>query len=808
MVLVGLACFAGGAGLAYFHPLAPIPLLVGFCLWVVAVFLWQHLWIFVLPAMLPVVGLASWTGWFTFEEFDILVLGAAAGAYLRLGLSSHRGSETTRRPERFSVISLVLILLFSVSLVLALYRGFADAGGFSFGWFQGYDEPMNSLRLFKSFFLALLLMPLMQNELRKSDSKAIGLLSKGMVFGLGAAALACLWERAAFPGALNFSGDYRTTALFWEMHTGGAALDGFLALTAPFAVRETLRAKGPVQLVIALSLVALAVYACLTTFSRGVYLGAVVSLGLLVLLLYRCDKVRSGTNVSGSLVKAAVIVVSACIASYLGFRSGGYRALISILGVFAITLLFGNVARSLSPREGGLALSIGAVLGALSLGFALVFAKGAYIAFTVAFLICLTIRWWQRSRGSEPSGVSAIAGYLWLIVSAMLVAYAWGGEPALVDMSIALSLLCAVFIGNVRARQPLWPNDLRWQGMAFGSVLMLAGSVAIFSGGAYMSERFSTSEGDLEVRIQHWSRSLDLLQSQTDWLFGKGLGRFPATYFYSSRMGEFPGSYHLQSEGGDNYLKLSGPRYANDGGEYLRVSQRVPVEPDGKYLLEFDVRSDKDIVLKLEICEKHLLYRAGCVDPVVRLKASGQAWQHVTEPLDGKDLTGGPWYAPRLGFFSIALESAGVADVDNFSLVRGDGRNLLANGNFSSDMAHWFFTSDHYHLPWHIKNIFLNVLFDQGWVGLLIFILLGGGALWRLILGGARGHVAAPYLASSLVWALVVGGFDSLLDVPRLAFLFYLLVLLSLMLNGSAAPVARASGPSRKSSSRSRTAHQ
>ena len=62
------------------------------------------------------------------------------------------------------------------------------------------------------------------------------------LFGLGGAALSVLWERLAFTDLLNFSSDYRVTGLFWEMHIGGAALDGFLALTVPFVARDLVRA--------------------------------------------------------------------------------------------------------------------------------------------------------------------------------------------------------------------------------------------------------------------------------------------------------------------------------------------------------------------------------------------------------------------------------------------------------------------------------------------------------------------------------------------------------------------------------------
>ena len=58
------------------------------------------------------------------------------------------------------------------------------------------------------------------------------------------AALTVVWERYAFTGLLNFSSDYRATGMFWEMHVGGAALDGYLALGVPFVVWAFMRTSG------------------------------------------------------------------------------------------------------------------------------------------------------------------------------------------------------------------------------------------------------------------------------------------------------------------------------------------------------------------------------------------------------------------------------------------------------------------------------------------------------------------------------------------------------------------------------------
>jgi hypothetical protein len=135
----------------------------------------------------------------------------------------------------------------------------------------------------------------------------------------------------------------------------------------------------------------------------------------------------------------------------------------------------------------------------------------------------------------------------------------------------------------------------------------------------------------------------------------------------------------------------------------------------------------------------------------------------------------------------LAAENPGSRiEIDNISLIGPDGRDLLTNGNFSRDMTGWFTTSDRFHLPWHIKNLGLNVLFDQGAVGLLLFLTLTGCALFRLVVGATRMHPFSPFLAAAMSGFLLVGLFDSLLDVPRLAFLFYLLTFVALVLRPGA----------------------
>lgn len=93
-------------------------------------------------------------------------------------------------------------------------------------------------------------------------------------------------------------------------------------------------------------------------------------------------------------------------------------------------------------------------------------------------------------------------------------------------------------------------------------------------------------------------------------------------------------------------------------------------------------------------------------------------------------------------------------------------------------------------MPWHIKNMAAHVLFDQGLVGLCLLALLVASALWRVVLGPARTHPLAAGVAGGLAGFLVVGLFDSLLDIPRVAFLFYFLVLIGLSLQPPRLPPA------------------
>ncbi len=817
--LTGLLCLVLSSILAYHHPLSPawaaasVAVLVGLGAWQPRCIWWLP------PALLPLIGLAPWTGWIVFEEFDLLLLALLAGAYARLVFPNRlaetsaaaQGDQSRRHrgsPQGAYALVALAVLLFAASVIIAMLRGFDDAGGFSFGWFQGYHEPMNSLRLAKPFFLALLWWPLWRAAQRTSPEESNQALSLGLMLGMATVALVALWERLAFTGLLNFSTDYRTTALFWEMHVGGAALDGFLALTVPFVLRELMLARSSRRWMLAAGVMLLAAYVSLTTFSRGVYLAVPLGLGLTAWLHTRqvawgSTNARTAPGTTATLASGvgwgaslAWVVLFMALATWM-FPTSGYRGMLALLGSQGLLMLLLPRLRLLGPTHWATVYFGGALLSACAWGVAWFVPKGAYIAYAlVATGTALTVATGYLRPTQSPtirSNVMAAMGLLATWATMVAVAKHWGGDAAAeraAAVAVALLMLLPVLVLLTR-RNKIQSNapaaSLRSQLAVLGTMAISGALVAVFAGGAYMGERFSTGGKDFGGRLLHWQIGVNALVGPWDWALGKGQGRYPSSHFNSGLVEDQTGDYRLrQDSNGQAHLAMSAGKHILGWGEMFRISQRISA-PLGATQVQFDAHVKTPVTLHFEVCEKHLLYNNACLIEKIEVKPAapgGPAWQSLSAVLDGeRNPSRGSLWAPKLIMFSVGVYTNGaVAEVDNLKLLDSTGTNLLSNGDFSHDMAQWFFTSDRHHMPWHIKSMFMHVFFDQGVVGLVLWLALTAGALWRVSCGNARHHTLSPAIAGSLLGFAVVGLFDSLLDVPRLAALYYLLVLVALVL--------------------------
>lgn len=341
----GAALAAAGLALclAQRHPLWPIAMVTAWALWALWVAWQPGAWLWLLPAALPVANLSPWTGWLVFEEFDLLVLGALCALHARRWWADDRpplGSDSPWRTQRGrAVLTGALWLLAMVGWAIGSSRaggGIGDLSGFA-----AHEDPLWSLRASKGLIWALLLWPWMREELAAAPRRSMHRVGRGMLLGLVAVGAVVLDERLAYPGLYDFASHYRTTALFWEMHVGGAAIDAYLALATPFAAWALWRAHAERQIarwLLASLLAVLVTYACLTTFARGVYLATVAS--MLVLVLAMCAQLAAQGRESRWLRRLAqattalVVIATASGLLALSLQAwGGAGMLLSALGL-------------------------------------------------------------------------------------------------------------------------------------------------------------------------------------------------------------------------------------------------------------------------------------------------------------------------------------------------------------------------------------------------------------------------------------------------------------------------------------------
>lgn len=278
LITAGLAVAAWGV---VGYPV--LPYLLGLVLGGYALLIWHRpqAMLIILPAALPLLDLAPWSGRFFFDEFDLLLLISVSIGYARLPPLS-----TRTRPD--PLLRLALILL-GLTYAVGLARGLlplqvADANAWGH-----YYSIYNALRIAKGALWAFLLYGLLARMHVAGPRIALGL-----VLGLAGTVVVVLWERLAFPGLANFADVYRATGPFSQMHTGGADLEAYLILALPFLLhlifvrREAwLRLAGGVLFVAA-------TYAMMVTFARIGYAAyaVVMLLTLSMLLLARTRRAR------------------------------------------------------------------------------------------------------------------------------------------------------------------------------------------------------------------------------------------------------------------------------------------------------------------------------------------------------------------------------------------------------------------------------------------------------------------------------------------------------------------------------------
>ena len=127
--------------------------------------------------------------------------------------------------------------------------------------------------------------------------------------------------------------------------------------------------------------------------------------------------------------------------------------------------------------------------------------------------------------------------------------------------------------------------------------------------------------------------------------------------------------------------------------------------------------------------------------------------------------------------FSIAvLEADAPVRLDAVELIDPRGRQVLKNQDFAQGPKYWSSIADGNFLPWHIDNLFLEILIERGLLGLFSLAAVGVGALVLVARGVVRQRRLALVIGISISAAFLVGAVVSFMEIPRVSFMLWLLL--------------------------------
>jgi len=459
------------------------------------------------------------------------------------------------------------------------------------------------------------------------------------------------------------------------------------------------------------------------------------------------------------------------------------------------------IAGPLAAPQRFRALALGMTLGLAAVSLATVWEVWLFTGFSTATDYRVTATFASMHTGGGHIGAWLVAAlpFAWALLLferapavrifgavsfllgmfAVLATVARSGIGAVVVLSLVLGLGLVPLMRGARGPRT------RVAGAAAVALAGLAVLAAGIYGGDYLRARFARVAEDAQIRLAHAHKTLAMMDGGARaWLFGMGLGSFPRTHLVSN-LDEQPGSYRFVREGGRAHLSL------NSGGT-LYWAQAVSARPQTRYAVELDLRSEgRGERLEIALCEKILFNSHRCAWSGTRIDARIPGWQHREIVFDSGEVGSGHWWNRRPVQFSLYNPQRGTAiDIAGVRLRDAAGNDVLANGDFARGADRWFFKSGN-HLPWHVKNLWLHTLFEQGILGLIALGALAAVAVTRLARAARHGEAPALTLLAATAALLALGFVESFLDAPRLA-----LVLLLLLLAGAGAE-AVSDGPAR-----------
>lgn len=680
-------------------------------------FLLPRVWLVVLPLATVGIDITPWTGRFAYNELDLLFLitissGLIFGRY-RFAVFAPSASTMT-----LLAYILVMSLGFSGWILFALPQQTSFINPY-YGAEYGYS-------LLKGLFWGVALVPMWGYLLSYEKDRTVNTLVAGFSAAAVLLGLIIMWELGTlgvvFTGKTgehvlsslpDLRSAYQVTGIFSDMHSGGAALEGISLLLLPISMHGMVYGGKPLMRIFAFGGFLSLVYIAAAGFSLSAYLAfTFVFLLYLSLTLFARKKAGLPPPLAWSLLLGSI-----CLAAFTAVAALHHAGIYGA-AIFASLLVIAFSASASKVSQLG---------------------KRALTGLAVGLLLCAAIAPFDGS------------GILWRLVATVSLAasyvvalqvFAQTSKISKFDHRFSLYIACLVPI-------------------VFSSAL----------GEVEYSQRAATAAKNLVMQKNHWVDVIDStrggLYSQ---IFGNGVGKFPISYLSSNseRVGHV-GSFRVVKAKRRNMLRV-------EGGSDLIIGQRSTISPFINYTVDIELSAESAGSLLVSLCERNMIYsgvsKPYCSQERLNFEATDGAFQAYSIVINSEQVGQQQSIVRWPTVLTVQYDTVDrVLAFGSISLL-SDDINQLRNSSFKQGLDYWLSYNDVEHQPWHVQNMFLQLWFENGFLGLGLFLALLYFLLRTNVDSHAQGSLT-PVYTTAVVGLCLFGIFASPLDSARVSWMYY-----------------------------------
>ena len=694
-----------------------------------AIILYFHrkTWPILLLISVPLLNLTSYSGRYAITEFDSLIL-------LTFGIVWIKQAKLKR--SNFHIELKLFLLLICIGIASGL-NALSSFPGAEDHYLTVYQQPENIWRVAKSLLYAFFLYLLIHYSDRRETGEIIRNLAIGAFSSIITLMLIIFWEKgvlhAIFSGAplrsiigsaLYFSIDFRPTALFQTMHTGGGSLDSYIAIMFIFPILLLFGKPTPTAKYIFLIALLTGIYCALATVSRTVIAATTLSTAIIVLFqIY-----KSATNNNLKTTSSS--------------KSYNFIQIAALLILWTASLI---IVQPHMGTEG--VLSLPTFTFALAISY-YQFRSGRPYLIGIVVLICLAFiieaLFDRIEKGIPTEEVLNKGGILIALIAINTFAFILKFKK--LDQLKPLALPLFIFI-----------TAATFLSMGFSS--------------ASLAKRLAEITQDTGGRQHHWDTIKSTgSDSLTNLLIGNGPGSMPLNYSLA-----YTGSDYFtikQIDPASGILSVLGNAQA--------LIQRVTIDPKETYTLQTSLRSeDMTGGITVAICNRNIIiqttHNGTCSNPK-RLKPEKKgAWQDFSIPLSTEALRTEGIFNSLTNFEMHFYRFNEPVEIRHIALFDSKGKQILLNPGFEKDLDYWFWASDFQHLGWHSKNAFLHQYFELGILGLILTLAIIVSITLKTLIKRNSIDLSVQMAVYSLSFSFILlGSFITILDDPQVATFWYL----------------------------------